>query len=260
MNDRESTPLERLWASHAESRRKPKVGLSLEQIVAAAIELADEQGLGAVSMQRVAQRLGFTTMSLYRYVASKDELLLLMQDTAWQPLDGLDVSGDTWRNNLARWCLEQRLILQRHPWLEHVRHIERAGTPSQLAWIDLGLRGLAATPLGEHEKVAILLVLSGYVFSEALQDAAVADGVRAGLFEPGESTAAFGKLLQELNLGQQFPALYEAVAGGAFAPTGTDAFTDFDFGLGLILDGVECFIKRRIAEARQEKQATPQHR
>jgi len=244
MSDGPPSGLERLWRRE-DFDRKPRLGLSLERVVASAIELADGEGLGAVSMKRVAERLGFTTMSLYRYVASKDDLLLLMHDSCWQPPPGLDIPLDGWRSSLERWTREQHAIMQCHPWLEQVRHIERAGTPSQLAWMDLGLRALAGTPLTEHQKTAILLVLSGYVSSQALQAGAVADGARQGLFQAGDSTAAFGQLLRELAVDERFPALYHAVEGGAFAPSDGDAFTDFGFGLDLLLDGIDRLIARQ---------------
>ena len=153
--------LEKLWGKSAASAGRPRLGLSLERVVASAVELADGEGLGAVSMKRVAERLGFTTMSLYRYVASKDELLLLMHDSCWQPPPGLDVPLDSWRAGLARWTREQHAIMQQHPWLDEVRFIERAGTPSQIAWMDLGLRALTDAPLTEYHKTAILLLLGG---------------------------------------------------------------------------------------------------
>src|SRR5699024_2885648 len=73
------------WGMHEVPERGPRRGLSHERIVRAAIEIADADGLAAVTMQRVARALEFTTMSLYRYVASKDELLALMQDAATRP-------------------------------------------------------------------------------------------------------------------------------------------------------------------------------
>ncbi len=79
--ERPPSGLERLWRRD-ELERKPRLGLSLERVVRSGVELADADGLAAVSMKRVAERLGFTTMSLYRYVSSKDELLLLMQDSS----------------------------------------------------------------------------------------------------------------------------------------------------------------------------------
>jgi AcrR family transcriptional regulator len=243
MNDRPPSGLERLWGGGQGPDRKPRLGLSLDRIVESGVEIADKDGLAGVSMKRVAEALGFTTMSLYRYVASKDDLLLLMHDTVWQPPPGLDAPLDGWRSGIAHWTREQFLIMQRHPWLEQVRHIDRAGTPSQVAWMELGLRALAETPLTEYQKVEVLLVLSGYVFSTARNAGTVADGARQGLFSPEQATEAFGELLRGILDPGRFAALFRAVEGGAFS---TDApFPDFDFGLELMLDGVDGLIRRQ---------------
>lgn len=245
MSERPPSGLERLWSPRDTPAREPRLALSLDRIVESGVELADGDGLAAVSMKRVAERLGFTTMSLYRYVASKDDLLLLMQDSVWMPPPGLETGRDGWRSGLERWCREQSAIMLRHPWLEQVRYIERAGTPSQIAWMELGLRELEGTSLTEHQKTAVLLVLSGYVSSQALIGGALADGARMGVFEPGQSTQAFGELLRTLLDGERFPALLRAVEAGAFAPSDGDAFTDFGFGLGIMLDGVERLMQRQ---------------
>ena len=210
MSERPPSGLERLWRRE-ELERKPRLGLSLERVIQSGIELADSDGLGAVSMKRVAERLGFTTMSLYRYVRSKDELLLLMQDTVWQPPAGLDVPADDWRSGLARWTREQYVVMERHPWLDEVRFIERAGTPSQIAWMDLGLRPLAGIALSEYQKTAVMLLLSGYVSSQARLAATARDGARQGLFAPDEATEAFGELLA---LGRRCRAVPGAASGG----------------------------------------------
>lgn len=244
MSDRPPSNLERLWRRE-ETDRAPRLGLSLERVVQSGIEIADAEGLGAVSMKRVAERLGFTTMAVYRYVTSKDELLLLMQDTVWRPPDGLDVPLGTWRAGLARWTREQDAIMQGHPWLDDVRFIERAGTPSQIAWMDLGLRMLVGAPLSEYQKTAILLVLSGYVSTQARIAATAVDGARQGLFAgPDEATTAFGDLLRTVVDPERFPALSAAVAGGAFAPVEGPTYARFEFGLDLILDGVDRLMSR----------------
>jgi AcrR family transcriptional regulator len=244
MSERPATGLERLWRREG-LEREPRLGLSLERVIRSGIELADGDGLGAVSMKRVAERLGFTTMSLYRYVTSKDELLLLMQDTVWRPPAGLDVPAAGWRDGLARWTREQYVVMEQHPWLDEVRFIERAGTPSQIAWMDLGLRHLADVPLSEYRKTAVLLLLSGYVSTQARLAATVQEGARQGLFAPDEATAAFGDLLQAVVDAERFPALRRAVEGGAFAPQEGDLYAPFDFGLELMLDGIERLIERQ---------------
>jgi len=252
MSDRPPSGLERLWRRQ-ERDRSPRLGLSLERVVRSGVELADGDGLAAVSMKRVAERLGFTTMSLYRHVASKDELLLHMHDTVWQPPPGLDAPLDGWRAGLERWTREQHLIMQRHPWLDEVRLIDRAGTPSQIAWIDLGLRALTGTPLTEYQKVAVLLLLSGHVSSQAQLASTVLDGARQGLFgEPDQATEVFGELLRTVVSTDRFPALHAAVVGGAFAPMLDPTYAPFEFGLELMLDGIDELMKRSASKHESE--------
>jgi len=242
MSDGTPSALQRLWSTAAGSERPARLGLSLERIVASGVELADQDGLGAVSMKRVAERLGFTTMSLYRYVASKDDLLLMMQDACWMPPDDLDITDSDWRAGLEAWTREQVGILGGHPWLEQVRHIDRAGTPSQIMWMELGLQALAQTALSEYQKVEVLLLLSGYTFSYARLSATAADGARRGYFDSGEQAPAFAGLLRELAGPDRFPALLGAVTGGAFTPDRD--FPDFEFDLLVLLDGVAALITR----------------
>jgi len=242
MTDRPPAALDRLWGAVAGTERPARVGLSLERIIESGVELADQDGLGAVSMKRVAERLGFTTMALYRHVAGKDELLLMMQDTCWRPPEGFDIAPGDWRDELESWTRGQIAILERHPWLEQVRHIERAGTPSQLMWMELGLRALSGTPLTEGDKVEVLLLLSGYTFSYARLSATAADGEQRGYFESGDGAPAFAGLLRQVAGPERFPALLGAVTGGAFAPE--RPFPDPAFDLRVLLDGVEALIAR----------------
>src|SRR5699024_12681210 len=89
------------WGVAATPQRGPKREMSVEKIVDAAIEIADTEGIQAVSMSAVAKRLGYTQMSLYRYVSSQDDLLLLLQEaaTGLPPVEGDDQPG--WRARLA---------------------------------------------------------------------------------------------------------------------------------------------------------------
>src|ERR1700712_3481813 len=100
------------WGVAEHPQRGPKREMSVERIVDTAIELADAEGLGAVSMSRIASELGFTTMSLYRYVTSKDDVLALMQDAVCElpiPPDGALAGAGReehdWREGLRRWSM-----------------------------------------------------------------------------------------------------------------------------------------------------------
>jgi AcrR family transcriptional regulator len=132
--------IEALWGLRGPSRRGgPKPALSLERIVAAAVELADAGGLAALSMGRLAEKLGFTTMSLYRYVASKDDLLVLLLDAAWE-LPPEPPSGE-WREQCTVWARALRDSYRAHPWALELPVSGLPAGPNQLTWFDPGRRG-----------------------------------------------------------------------------------------------------------------------
>lgn len=237
-----SAPIARLWQTAPPTARE---ALSADRIVAAAVALADAEGIGAVSMARVAERLGAGTMSLYRHVANKDELLLRMHDSVWHASHDpspVDLSGG-WRPALEDWCRRQHETHAAHPWLESVRFVERAGTPSQMEVLERGLAILAPTPLSEPEKITVLMLLNGYLmwtarYDQELRTAGAALGMRTE-----DVTAQFGVLMSSLVADSRFPAMARAVAGGAFTP-GTATVGDYDAGLAVLMDGIEARIAR----------------
>jgi hypothetical protein len=135
--------------------------------------------------------------------------------------------------------------MQRHPWLDEIRLIDRAGTPSQIAWIDLGLRALSGARLTEYLKVAVLLLLSGYVSSHARLASTAVDGTWQGRSESPDRTAqAIGELLRTVDIAERFPALNAALVGGAFAPGNDPTYAPFELGLDVMLDGIDHLVKR----------------
>jgi hypothetical protein len=128
----------------------------------------------------------------------------------------------------------------------YLRFIERAGTPSQISWIDLGLRALTGAPLTDQLKIAVLLLLSGYVSSQARLVSTAVEGTRLGLFGgPAQATEVIGDLLRTVVSADRFPALHAALIGGAFAPVKDPTYAPFEFGLDLILDGIDQLMKQQ---------------
>jgi AcrR family transcriptional regulator len=202
-------------------------GLSVELVVQSAIELADESGLSAVTMAAVAKRCGFTTMSLYRHVASKDELVRRMLDVALGTAPAL-VSRD-WRAGLEQWSRAMLAILDEHPWGIDVPITGILGTHAQLSWLDRGLEAMADTALDDGSKAEIVLLLNGYVFwSARLRFQVPEEG--PDVIPPDFDMAAY-------------PSLGRAVTGGIFED-GTTPDDDFAFGLERVLDGIEALISR----------------
>lgn len=211
------------WGVAANPQRGPKRELSLEGIVEVAVRIADADGLGAVSMSSVATALGFTTMSLYRYVSAKDDLILLMQEAGMGVPPLIITEADTWREGLTRWYRAIIAVYAAHPWLLDIPQDSEPNTPNFLAWLDAGLAVLAESPLSQSARVSTLLLINGH--------SRWAANVLRNQAGPALPAAALAQLVTP----EQFPFLAPAVAAGAFAGGG-DAF---EFGLLRILDGLE---------------------
>jgi AcrR family transcriptional regulator len=235
------------WGVQEPSRRGPRPALSVERIVAAAVDLADEEGLAGVSMSRLAESVGFTTMSLYRYVSSKDDLLVLMADAAYgDPPDGLGGTDD-WRAELTAWAEAALECYRAHPWVCDIAIHGPPSTPQQLAWLDRMLQGLRATDLDFQEQLSCALLLSGYVRDWAT----LTRGIRLGYEQraaaglpPLRFSAMFGAVITP----DRFPALAPMIAAGEFDDD--DEVEDFEstqfaFGLERVLDGIGVLVDQR---------------
>jgi AcrR family transcriptional regulator len=231
--------LQVLWTSKQHHRRGPRPALTLDAVVGAAIDIADADGLGAVSMSRVAERLGFTPMSLYRYVKSKDELLLLMADAANEAPPSPPATND-WREAIEQWARLVFATFRRHPWLLQVPVNGPPAGPSQLRWMEAGLQNLAGTGLHEGRKLQIIQLLHGYVRGEAQLSNDLAHP------DPAESTAGqYGAIIRTVTAPETHPALTRMLSSGLLdGPTEYDEDIDFGFGLGTILDGVALLVDR----------------
>ena len=228
------------------ARAKP--GLSLEDIVEAAIGLADAEGLGAVSMARVAKELGFTTMSLYRYVTSKDELLQLMWNASAQGAEELVLEGKNWRSRLLMWAIVQREMLDRHPWITQMPMAAPPLAPNSLTFVERGLATMDGTSLAEADKLRVIGLISSYTLSEArMAHDAVRAAAQARAAERDDQPAplwSFEELLRELVDENKYPRLYRIAwsAGIGDSPSGFEERQEFLFGLDRILDGVQALI------------------
>lgn len=218
------------WGVAANPQRGPKRELSIERIVEAAVEIADRDGLGAVSMSSVATSLGFTTMSLYRYVSAKEDLILLMLEygTGLPPATIAEASG--WREGMRRWSAASLEAYRAHPWLIEIPIGGPPNTPNNLAWMDSALAALEETPLSAAERIGVLLAVTGQTRWEA-------NVARNGAEAYAESDAL---VFTTLVTPEGFPALHRAVVSGGL--TDDDEDDQFRFGLERILDGVQHYI------------------
>jgi len=153
-----------LWRAERPPERRPgpgpRPGLSVDAIVAAAIALADAEGMAALSMRKVGERLGRSGMALYTYVPSKGELVDLMYDTALAELpSAYDLAGG-WRAAVTAWAERTRDFYLRHPWVLQVSQARPVLGPNEFAMIESLIRILRETGLdaGTLRGVVSLLV------------------------------------------------------------------------------------------------------
>jgi AcrR family transcriptional regulator len=234
------------WGVAANPQRGPKRELSIERIVDAAIEIADAEGLAAVSMSRVAASLGFTTMSLYRYVTSKDDLILLMQEAATEISPPAEHVEHGWREGVTAWVLAIRGAYREHPWLVDIPISGAPITPNSLLMVDWMLRELRPLPLSDGEKMSTLLLLTSYARATAAQERDLVAAAAALAGADGASIEHTFAALVELVTPERFPDLSPLFAAGGYLADISDAADDedFEFGLQRILDGVEYHVGR----------------
>lgn len=226
--------IELMWGLAPAGTRGPRRGLSLDQIVDTAIELADESGFAALSMNKVAERLGFTAMSLYRYVDSKATLLEIAFDRVVGTPPSI-AAGTPWRDALQQWAREEYRLISRHPgWLGAPMSAPPLG-PNNMAWLEAGLAALGQTRVPEPRKLQLVMNLSLYVIGRAR----LAAEIRPGDEESDGDWAIIDRVLDP----DRFPALTAAVRAQAFEQD-QESWGDlfFDNGLTLLLDGYERLI------------------
>ncbi len=229
-----------LWGERQRATRGPKPGLDVGAIARAAVAIADAEGFAAVSMQRVASELGYTTMALYRHVPDKAELVARMIETSLAPAPEF-VAGAGWRANLEAWARGLWAVFHRHPWALAVSGRLRVMGPVELGWMERALAAFAGTGLSASEAHRAFLAVLGQVHSTS-RFAQPGTGEHIS----GEQwSAATRALLREH--GEGFPALRAAMAAGAFAEPTADGL---GFGLRCVLDGIAVLIAGRAEGSR----------
>ncbi|MEV0278911.1 TetR/AcrR family transcriptional regulator [Streptomyces sp. NPDC050610] len=243
MDDEGAGTVRLLWGPHPKPARGPRPGLDLGRIGRAGIEIADAEGLGGVSMQRVAALLGVTKMALYRYVPGKAEVIALMVDAAIGRPPEESASGAPqesalpgWRERLDGWARQLFDVFRRHPWLLEATVGPRVMGPAELGWMERAVSALDGTGLTGAERMDSAVLLTGHVrvIAQHARAAAPTSGVEAQL------GSVLGAVLAEH--GERFPALTAALASTRDAGGQDEAW---EFGLQRILDGLAVLIGRR---------------
>jgi AcrR family transcriptional regulator len=237
--------LQLLWGVEGPARPGPKPVLSIAAIGAAAVKIADAAGLGAVSMSRVAAELGFTTMSLYRYVSSKDDLYVVMVEEAFGKPEPVDVVGTGWRERITAWATAIRDAIHRHPWLLQVPLYEPPLSPKQLDWMEQGLSAFEGTPLTGQDRLSSMVLVNIYVRGVTQVTMSVFVDNQATDQTEQEADQIYARRLALLADPERFPSIASTVLSGTFTEDSDFGSDEFQFGLRTVLDGIESLIHRR---------------
>ncbi|WP_022890388.1 TetR/AcrR family transcriptional regulator [Agromyces italicus] len=219
------------------TRRGRKPAHSVDEIVAAATALADRDGIAAASLPKVAARVGVTTNALYRYVSSKEELIVLVADRAWGAAPTLPL--DDWRGAATLWPHRLRDRFLARPWLLDVPTTVPL-TPHTAAWLDALIVALAPTGLPARQVLYSAYLLDSHARYDAnlRRNAPTPSALSAA--HPDRRRRVRGFLDTQLRA-RSLDAVADVMQDPSFV---ADATTNdgFEFGLARILDGIEAHV------------------
>ncbi|MEC3914856.1 TetR/AcrR family transcriptional regulator [Nocardia sp. CDC160] len=242
--------LARLWRrpTGSGSRMGRPAALDVDRVVRTAVALADRQGLAGVTLPKLGEELGVTGMSLYRYVGSKDELLILMGDTAFATeYIGVD-AVESWQEGIQQWARGLWQAYQAHRWLADLPTSGPPRGPNAIAWMDAGLRAMRPLPLDPMTKVGILTLVSGYVNTSARMAQQLEQTWRqSGRIDPAVAAQQYGREMAQLATPDLYPDASQIFSSGTFESNAAPATTtptapaeaNFIFGLEVLIRGIE---------------------
>lgn len=235
-----------LWRTDERPKRGPKPRLSVDAIVEAATALADDAGIGSVSMRALADRLGVGTMSIYTHVPGKAELIDLMLDAALDEAARPTDLPDGWRARLELLARENLALYKRHPWMLDVVAFRPPMGPGVIAKYDYELRALEGIGLTDVEMDSVLTLVLGYVHTAARVARAASLAERRTGLTDDQWWAAQAALLDELIDPARYPLADRVGTAATIAYQGLwDPDHAFQFGLERVLDGIAALIASR---------------
>lgn len=207
----------------------PRTPLNRERVVRAGVALADDAGLDALSMRKLGQRLGVEAMSLYNHVANKDDLLDGMIDVVFAEID-LPPTDAGWRTAMRQRAASVREALARHPWATGLMQLRTKPGPATLRHHEAVLECLRQAGFSIDNATHAYWILDSYIYGFALQEASLPFGT------PEQLADMAADVLPRIPA-EQYPRINEAAV--ASLASGDDYTDEFEFGLDLVLDGLE---------------------
>ncbi|MFF4350440.1 TetR/AcrR family transcriptional regulator [Streptomyces sp. NPDC001530] len=210
--------------------RAPRIPLSRERVLHAAVALADESGLEALSMRKLGEAVGVEAMSLYNHVANKVDLLDGMIDVVFGEI-GLPSSEDDWKTAMRERAGAVRRVLSRHRWAIGLMESRTSPGPATLQHHDAVIGCLRNAGFSVELAAHAVSALDSYIYGFALQE-------RSLPFDTPDETAELAQAILTTFPRDAYPHLAELTTEHVLQP-GYDYGKEFEFGLGLILDGLE---------------------
>ncbi|ETK32350.1 TetR/AcrR family transcriptional regulator [Microbispora sp. ATCC PTA-5024] len=237
------TGRENLWMRPERPARGPRPGFSRARLAEVAVQIADAEGLDAISMRRLAGELGAGTMSLYRYVSGKDDVIELMIDlVVGEYLPGETTITGEWATDLRDLAWQARRTMLRHPWLAPLAASRQQASPARLRLMETALGMLDGLGLGVDEMLTIVggvfAYLNGFVQSELAEAEALR---RTGLTLQEWMTTQLPYIRSQIATGR-YPMLLRMTTEGGRELVDVDE--RFAYGLDRLLDGIAARLPR----------------
>lgn len=217
-------------AIRATAEAEPRNRLSRTRVLGAAIARADAGGLEALTMRSLAVELQVAPMALYRHIANKDDLVDAMVDVVFSEI-GLPLAGADWKTAMRRRAISVRDVLLRHPWAISLMESRRRPGPSNLRHHDAVIGSLRSGGFDVAMAAHAYSVLDSYIYGFALTKLSLP-------FETSDDVAEVAQGMLEPFPVNEYPNLLEFITEHAMKP-GYDYGDEFEYGLDLILDGLE---------------------
>ena len=226
-------------------RRGPRPKVSVDEVVDAAVELADAEGLAALSMRALAQRLGIGAMSVYGYVANRNDLIVLMVDQVVGEPELPPMTGDL-RARLRLVAEVQLADFRAHPWLLDVAGVRAWLGPNVADRYEWQLSAVEGVGLPDIEMDQTITLVAGFAANVARAEQAVRRTERESGMTDAEWWEANYQELTDVMAHRQYPiAGRVGTAAGEAYQAGSDPGRELEFGLARIIDGVEAHLAAR---------------
>jgi len=217
-------------AEKTRTKASSRVPLSRQRALSTAVALADAEGIGSLTMRRLAQELGIEAMSLYHHVANKDDILDGMVDMVFSEID-LPSDGSEWKTAMLQRAGSARAAMTRHPWAINIMESRSSPGPATLRHHDAVIGSCRRAGFSVEMAAHAFSLIDSYIYGFVLQEVNL----------PFDDTDDLEEVVEPMMLpfsADDYPHLVELTTEHILQP-GYSYGKEFEYGLGLILDSLE---------------------